>query len=1718
MPSTLTSAPLSTAKASATPAGEKSDQLQNDHDKEQQNPSNLIVQAKLTIGAPDDPLERQADDVADRVMRATAENFAQCKCSECEKEDKLQKKPAKEQKLKRETRTAFIQKKCAECEKEDTIQKKAGINPGTPNVEAKSQGGSFLDDKLSADIQNSRGSGTGMDGGTRSFMEARMGADFSAVKIHNGHQAVQLNRKLNAQAFATGNDIFFNEGKYQPDTQEGKRLLAHELTHVIQQGGGSQDGAVQPKLSQNTSTLKDATFTNSLTSQSISADLKEDKHDLRKIENSNSLQQAPPTDDPPNKNGNLFGKASQGTIYLKRENSAVAPVNKSQVSPPGNTSPVVISKQQPQSGPVPQSTVAPSAQTQSPLSNKPAAGKAPATDAALSGNPPKSPLSGGKGADNTAVQRPAIAATANPGDLLVTLQSTPVTQLPAVYNQSKGVAAQSMQMQKADAVKLVPVIDEATGSPYGEAGSGKAKHIATKANAAVKNTFEAKAGWQPPLVEETVMPAPAPFVPSRLASRFGTDEDSPNIAGAAQAELNNVVLDTSDLPETIENAPQLQLDGDAGLDNITTEQQEQAGDVAKAKADAAKEIYNDFGENNVIPRPGHAPIKAKHAIKRPAGVNSAAISSGSNLSEDLAARFDSSLAGQATQQIGEQTQQYQQEEIKYQQQLADEKINTDSKIDDETRKSKTTQNNAQITAQSQVNASRLEWQKQLNDTETDFTDKANKSAVEHVGKIEKESAKGNDAAKQHYDDANKEAAEKTAAARKDAEDEKKKSEEDSGGFFGWLADAASAVIDGLKKAVNFIFDKLRAALKWVFDKAKKLAMAALELARKAVVGLIKGFGVILKGFVSIAFAAFPSIRDEINGKIDSAVSTAVKITNDAFERFKKIVSDIIDAFAGFIDKVLAVVQEALNIALSVIEVIVVGFLKIMDFLTSIEKQYKLFKAMIDGFMLIWDHPEILEEKAKEFLEPYIKNIPDSTEGQVKKALAVAGLATAKHITGIMKYLTPNINHLIANWWTEAKKMVWFLIWPFAEGSPLYEDAPKLWRLIPQMWHDLWDGNFSKVIDGGLEWMQALNMTVGAFAGWIAIGGAIIGAILGGIFGVGAGAIPGAGAGFEAGVAIGEGIMVSMIATESAVILKSVYDLAETEDDGKESEPPPPPTKEKNAAETHAAEAANNEEQGPRQYTSGEVKTGRDRILYAYQRIANSGLTLGIMVALLLLGAIGGKIAQGLLAGLKKLGTVVSKLLPEVAEGFKGAVGALKESKFGQGVAKTAKSFGEGRSAMKEKIGAVKQKFGLGEEPNAPKEKVAENTAAEPTQAEVDTPAKPESETPKSKSESEPKAETNTDSPAADQKKGEDFAKDAQNDKNVASEGKTKDGHKLKADKEGHVVECTECRVYEVSHREMLDENPELAKELREIRKRMAKNPEDPAVMKDLEAFDEKVKKIEYDNFSEGGKKARDMGLPDAEPGYHWRLNGENEPTYVKNSSTKGPQRVYDPETKSFKNFDGKAPREIDIPAEYEKVPGTEQDKVTKFDRNSINKENADALDKLKQERDAKLEKRNDFEKGTDEYNKANKEVVDVSEKLGEKAADAVMEEMFGAEPDYTGNGSRTLDKVYTEYFYIDDATGEVKVVEKVKVVEAKGGSADVGSKKVAGGEIAEQGTEPYLRETLEEMKERGGKDAEIAKKVEQALDSGNLEYYKVTQKIDPSGNLKPIEVKKFVID
>jgi|GEM_PF-4902570 len=167
-------------------------------------PAGSTVQPKLTVGQPNDVYEKEADAMADKVV---------------------QRKPIFESKAEPPDNT--VMRKCAHCEKEEKLQKKGDGNGGNP-VSAGVESG----------LNASKGSGSALPADTRQQMESSFGADFGKVRVHNDSNAAVMSKELNAQAFTHGNDIYFNSGKYDLASRGGQHLLAHELTHTVQQGSG----------------------------------------------------------------------------------------------------------------------------------------------------------------------------------------------------------------------------------------------------------------------------------------------------------------------------------------------------------------------------------------------------------------------------------------------------------------------------------------------------------------------------------------------------------------------------------------------------------------------------------------------------------------------------------------------------------------------------------------------------------------------------------------------------------------------------------------------------------------------------------------------------------------------------------------------------------------------------------------------------------------------------------------------------------------------------------------------------------------------------------------------------------------------------------------------------------------------------------------------------------------------------------------------------------------------------------------------------------------------------------------------------------------------------------------------------------------------------------------------------------------------------------------
>jgi hypothetical protein len=178
------------------------------------------VQAKLVVGAAHDPFEIEADRVADQVMARLARRDA----------------PAAET-------TAHLSR----------------IQRSTTSPPAVGVAGGVVEAGLESRIQRLQGRGQPLPTVLRSSMEGAFGAGFGDVRTHAGPEATALNRELGARAFTVGNDVVFGEGQCRPGTAAGQHLLAHELAHTLQQGGGAR---LQRKLAFEDTRWSDAKYLN----------------------------------------------------------------------------------------------------------------------------------------------------------------------------------------------------------------------------------------------------------------------------------------------------------------------------------------------------------------------------------------------------------------------------------------------------------------------------------------------------------------------------------------------------------------------------------------------------------------------------------------------------------------------------------------------------------------------------------------------------------------------------------------------------------------------------------------------------------------------------------------------------------------------------------------------------------------------------------------------------------------------------------------------------------------------------------------------------------------------------------------------------------------------------------------------------------------------------------------------------------------------------------------------------------------------------------------------------------------------------------------------------------------------------------------------------------------------------------------------------------------
>jgi hypothetical protein len=181
----------------------------------------VFFQPKLTVNQPNDAYEQEADAMAEHVLRMPDTSFTSNSFF----------KPS----------ALSMQRKCAHCEEEEKKMQRKEANSG--EIEASASTENY--------INSLSGKGRSLTNEERKFFEPRMGYDFSNVRLHSNTDANESAKSVHALAYTHGNNIVFGSNQYQPDTDSGKKLMAHELTHVVQ-----QNNSIAPKIQK----VDDASF------------------------------------------------------------------------------------------------------------------------------------------------------------------------------------------------------------------------------------------------------------------------------------------------------------------------------------------------------------------------------------------------------------------------------------------------------------------------------------------------------------------------------------------------------------------------------------------------------------------------------------------------------------------------------------------------------------------------------------------------------------------------------------------------------------------------------------------------------------------------------------------------------------------------------------------------------------------------------------------------------------------------------------------------------------------------------------------------------------------------------------------------------------------------------------------------------------------------------------------------------------------------------------------------------------------------------------------------------------------------------------------------------------------------------------------------------------------------------------------------------------------
>ncbi len=821
------------------------------------------IQLKLKIGSANDPLEYEADKVADQVVRQKTVPGIQRKCAACEREEQIRRCNCKQ-----ENAPPSI-----------SVMPKINHSGQTSGTDPPSE--------MEHQIEQTRGAGEPLSADSADNMGEAMGADFRGVRIHRNAASSAMNDSIGSRAFTVGRDIYFGSGEYNPGTPTGDHLIAHELTHTVQQGASET-------VRKETSEVEE---------------YQQRQDEGIEVQEDQSVEQNQRAEEDQNPEQAEFNASE---LQFEQADDSV------EFTPEGRSEDKVsVPKKEDEKTGANEKQSAEADQEKVDQQKKHGEVK----------DAPGEKKVGVSSQKSKKVE--SLALTGSSDQAMSSFTRASASRIAATYPSLGDALSEKMEGERAETESETPPViadntgqKEKTGKKAPETEKGRAEDIKEQVGP----------NQAPPKKEEhqNLGDAPDPTKNDQLLDK----QKLSAFLGWFRQNFNGFLggISTKDhgLNTDPGERPKVDTSGE-GNPERTEKQREDGNRQATDKRDeVAKKIEENPGQENIQPQDvkeenevliekkrQEVPTEKKDDMEHFLTMDLGEVRAQAD--QNMAPMLEKSLSGPGKDAESAASQ----KETDKQQAVDDAQAETD-RLNGE---ANAEQQRTITEKRDEVAATQQEGKKEADQLMTDFNEEAGKEQNKVDKDVKDKITEKEGEAKTGLDNAEKEAEKKKEEGEKKAADKKRELEKESENDSWWdrAVNAVKSAVKAITNAISDIFDAVRKAVTEIINKAKELALAAIEAARKWVIEALDAFASFLKDIVNKYLAEhFPGLAKRINEAIDATVDAAKSAVNKIADRLKKGVKALADGLTAAINKVLDVFEGALKAAVAVAGAVLTG--------------------------------------------------------------------------------------------------------------------------------------------------------------------------------------------------------------------------------------------------------------------------------------------------------------------------------------------------------------------------------------------------------------------------------------------------------------------------------------------------------------------------------------------------------------------------------------------------------------------------------------------------------------------------------------------------------------------------------------------------------------------------------------------------------------------------